>query len=95
MTKLLSHEEKILSNSHFVLRDNSSNSVCTANHVLLLTLNIVKPDSAVNHSPSLFFMQLLKIKLEMYSCCDCFALLFPRLTGRGWGKVESIKGRLN
>lgn len=88
------------SNSHFVLRDTSSNSVCTATMacaIIQLYLNVIKTGSAVNHPPSLFFMQLLEIKLEVYSCCDRFVLqtLSPRLSGRGWGKVESTKARVN
>lgn len=68
-----------------------------ARTIIQLYLNVVKTGSPVNHPPNLFFMQLLEIKLEMYSCCDRFALqtLFPRLSGREWGKVERAKARVN
>lgn len=98
MTEFLSDEEKNPNNSHFVLRDSSSNSVCTANYgklctIIQLYLNAVETGSAVNHPPSLFFMQLLESKLETYSCCDRFVLqtLFPRLSGRGRGKWRALK----
>lgn len=100
MTKFLSDEEKKLvthiSSSEIPLQIQSvlPTMACT---ILRFYLNVVKPGSAVNHPPSLFFMQLLEIKLEMYSCCDHFVLpiLFPRLSGSGWGKAESSKARVN
>lgn len=96
MTKFLSDKEKKLvthiSSSEIPLQIQSvlPTMACT---ILQFYLNVVKPGSAVNHPPSLFFTQLLEIKLEMYSCCDHFVLpiLFPDCQEVGGGKRRALK----